>query len=95
MILFSAVGHWNDWSTYTFYCQGNTALKPFTRLLQDILEKPEIGTGELATTGYQKLPPPTALKYTIIMVAMVPIMTVYPFLQKYFAAGIMVGAIKE
>lgn len=95
MILFAAVSHWNDWATYTYYCQGNTSLKPFVRLLQDLLEKPDIGTAELAGAGYSKMPPPTALKYTVIMCAMLPIMTVYPFLQKYFAHGIMVGALKE
>ena len=43
----------------------------------------------------QSLPPPMALRMATIIVAMLPIMCVYPFLQKHFAKGILIGAVKE
>ncbi len=97
MALFSAVGHWNDWVTYTYYCE-DIALQPFTKLLQRLLIRPDMFIAQGAKDAVDinlTTPPPMALKYTTIMCAMIPIMCVYPFLQKYFAKGILIGAIKE
>lgn len=99
MILFSAVNHWNDWVSYTYYCQ-SIALQPFVKLLQRLLVNPDVfvaqgGRDAIGALGGSAATPPMALKYTTIMCAMLPIMLVYPFLQKYFAKGVMIGAIKE
>ena len=99
MILFSAVGNWNDWTSFTYYCRSNM-LQPFVKILQNLLLDPNIASrlasdSGIATGGQMVLPPPTALKYTVIMCAMLPIMSIYPFLQKYFAKGILIGAVKE
>lgn len=99
MILFAAVGHWNDWTSFTYYCQSNQ-LQPFVKVLQNLLIDPNavsrIANPSGQTANMQlNLPPPTALKYTVIMCAMLPIMAIYPFLQKYFAQGILIGAVKE
>jgi len=98
MILFSAVGHWNDWTSFTYYCK-SYSLQPFVSVLQNLLRNPNMlsrifDTGEVSA-GTFVVPPPTALKYTVIMCAMLPIMAVYPFLQKYFAQGVLIGAVKE
>lgn len=96
MVLFSAVGHWNDWVSYTYYCN-DIRLQPFVKILQRLLITPSLavsgGTNEMMDEAVNI--PPIALQYTTIMCAMLPIIAVYPFLQKHFAKGILIGAVKE
>ncbi len=86
--LFYAVGHWNDYFSALLYL-GDSSKYPFQLILRnivmlsnDVQNNPEI------------LLPQETLKMAIIVVGTVPILIVYPFLQKHFAAGVMVGAIK-
>lgn len=86
--LFYAVGHWNDYFNALLYL--NDAKKyPFQLILRNIV----MLSNETQTDPNVLLPQET-LKMAIIVVGTVPILCVYPFLQKHFAAGVMVGAIK-
>ncbi|MCH5212518.1 MAG: carbohydrate ABC transporter permease [Oscillospiraceae bacterium] len=85
--LFYAVGHWNGYMTALLYL--NDAKKyPFQLVLRNIITQ----TAQDQIEG-QELPEET-LKMAVIVIGTVPILCVYPFLQKHFAAGVMVGAIK-
>jgi len=96
LFLFSAVDQWNDWFSYLIYCV-NPRLQPVTWLLRRVLVDPEIsvlkesGGGMMEDQGYL---PPASLKMATIILSMVPIMILYPFLQKNFAKGMMIGAVK-
>ncbi len=95
--LFIAVGFWNDYYSYMMYIANKPTLQPFAwvlrRVLTDSSMMSQMRTGAL-DLGAQ-LPPPMALRMATIICAMLPIMCVYPFLQKHFAKGMLIGAVKE
>ena len=61
-------------------------------LMKIVVANSSLGLG--ATQGYERVLSSVQLKYSMIMVSVVPIMCVYPFIQKYFVKGVMVGALK-
>ncbi|MEG0511371.1 MAG: carbohydrate ABC transporter permease [Clostridia bacterium] len=95
--LFIAVINWNDYYNYMMFIANKPALQPFAWILHRTLVDPtmmnQVRTGAQGI-GLQ-LPPPMALRMATIICAMLPIMCVYPFLQPYFAKGILLGAVKE
>ncbi|WP_130616753.1 carbohydrate ABC transporter permease [Cohnella abietis] len=99
--LFSAVGHWNDWFTGAFYVR-KAELRPLSTLLQEMLMSAEAMRDTLnqaAGVNYEMLEKMTvtgnSLKMATIIVVVTPIIIIYPFVQRYFAKGIMIGSIKE
>ncbi|MGZ9586502.1 carbohydrate ABC transporter permease [Paenibacillus marinisediminis] len=100
--LFNAVGHWNDWFTGSFYVQ-NTNLRPVSTLLQEMLTRQDAIRAQLmqnaGSQSYEMLEKMTvtgnSLKMATIIVVVAPILCVYPFIQKYFAKGVMIGSVKE
>lgn len=94
IFLFQAVAIWNDWYTSMIYID-DVDLRPFMFVLQKLLTDPNaILNSKGAMLDYQENLSPTALKMTTIMIAMVPILLLYPFLQKHFTKGMMFGAVK-
>ena len=95
--LFLAVSFWNDYYSYMMYIANKPALQPFAwvlrRVLTDSSMMAQVRTGAMHMGA--QLPPPMALRMATIICAMLPIMCVYPFLQKHFAKGILIGAVKE
>ena len=86
--LFYAVGHWNDYFGALLYLEDSTKF-PFQLVLRNIVMQ----TAETQTDPNALIPEDT-LKMAVIVIGTVPILIVYPFLQKHFAAGVMVGAVK-
>lgn len=95
--LFVAVINWNDYYSYMMFISNKPNLQPFAWVLRRMLVDPammnQVRTGA-ASIGLE-LPPPMALRMATIICAMLPIMLVYPFLQRHFAKGILIGAVKE
>lgn len=98
--LFNAVHHWNDWFSGAFYVR-NPQIKPLATLLQEMLTSQKaISEALLRNSGaYAMLDKLTvtgdSLKMATIIIVIIPIILVYPFIQKYFAKGVNVGAMKE
>ena len=97
MILFYGVGHWNSWFSAMIYL--NTREKfPLQLVLREILLANAVDNNTMASASDSgagdKIPLAETVKYATIMVATIPILLVYPFLQKYFVKGVMIGAIK-
>ncbi|MGI5895235.1 MAG: carbohydrate ABC transporter permease [Candidatus Merdivicinus sp.] len=89
--LFYAVGHWNSWFSAMIYLRDRT-MYPLQLILREILVLSNV---EDMTTGLEnQIAISETIKYATIIVATVPILIVYPFLQKYFVKGVMIGAIK-
>ena len=90
--LYYAVGHWNTYFSALLYLRSNR-LYPLQIVLRNILI--QSGGDQMAgdsTFASQYLA--QTVKYAVIMVATIPIIMVYPFIQKYFVKGIMIGSIK-
>lgn len=95
LILYYAVGHWNAWFNAMIYLRTRTKF-PLQLVLREILiqnDATSMTAGVTGDTG-DKLAISETIKYATIIVATVPILCVYPFLQKYFVKGVMVGAVK-
>lgn len=92
--LFYAVGHWNDFYSALLYIN-DSAKWPLQVLLQQIvmLSQGSIGDPSNLDPTFVK-PPDQSIKMAVIVVSTVPIMLVYPWLQKHFVKGVMVGAVK-
>ena len=86
--LFYAVGHWNNYFGALLYLD-DSAKYPFQLVLRNIVNQSAADIDNL-----DDLPPSDTLKMAVIVIGTVPILIVYPFLQKHFAAGAMTGAIK-
>lgn len=90
--LFYAVHHWNDWFGASIYINDVNKM-PVQVIMRNILLTGI--TQNEAQLEYVRNPPPAAtLKSAVIMISTLPILFVYPFLQKYFVKGVMVGSIK-
>jgi putative aldouronate transport system permease protein len=93
--LYSAVAMWNSYFNALLYLKGAEKF-PLQLILRDIMLEAGFNTrtsaGNSGSTAQQRLR--ELLKYCSIVVTVIPIMSVYPFLQKYFAKGVMLGAIK-
>lgn len=89
--LYYAVSLWNNYFTPLIYLN-NTDLFPLQLILQELLFA---GSSNNATVGSgDVLVVEESLKYATIIVSIVPIIAIYPFLQKYFVKGVMLGAVK-
>lgn len=96
LALFSAVGQWNSWLDSAYYVRDaklhTLAFKMMTVINQNLATANTEAAGQLSQAN-------TATSFTVqataMAVSMLPIMCVYPFLQKYFVQGMMIGAVKE
>ncbi len=90
--LFYAVGHWNSWTNALLYIR-KQELMPLQMVLRALLiqnEAVEVTGGQDLQTELNAL----LLKYVVIVVSTIPILCVYPFIQRYFTKGVMIGAVK-
>jgi putative aldouronate transport system permease protein len=92
LILYYAVGHWNSWFNAMIYMKSRTKF-PLQLILREILIQKDTTSMTAGDSG-DKLGIAETIRYATIVVATVPILCVYPFLQKYFTKGVMVGAVK-
>ncbi|GIQ64492.1 sugar ABC transporter permease [Paenibacillus cisolokensis] len=95
MILFYSVGHWNAYFSALMYLTDRDKY-PLQLILREILiqgqmqEMQGVGDNVHAETVMQG----EAIKYAVVIVANLPVLLLYPFLQKYFVKGVMIGAVK-
>ena len=96
--LFTAITHWNDWFAGEFYVR-SSSLIPVQTLLHRIMVKSDmnrlIADAGSAMTQLFKNVTPYSVRMAIVVITVTPIIMVYPFLQKYFVKGIMIGSVKE
>ena len=89
--LFYAVGYWNDYFSSIIYIR-NYRLWPMQTVLRQVLQTAQMNN--MMYDDAKKGVAPETLKDAMIVVTMIPILCVYPFVQKYFVKGIMIGSIK-
>lgn len=99
MGLFSALAYWNDWTNGLYYLSGNQGQRLYSiqnLLNQMITDIQYLASGKVVGnigSEVAKLPT-TSIRMAIAFIAMLPLFIIYPFLQKYFAEGITLGAVK-
>lgn len=96
MVVYSMVAYWNDWFTALIYLPGQEKA-PLPLVLRNVLIKSSVSATQAATIsgGYAELNKMTELiKFSSIIVAALPMLIIYPFVQKYFEKGTMAGAVK-
>lgn len=93
LILFYAVFHWNAWFNALIFIRDRN-LYPLQIFLREIVLDSSLGTMSIESAQQKLDLYKLLLKYCTIIVSIVPILCVYPFIQKYFVKGVMIGAIK-
>ena len=99
--LFVAVGQWNSWFDVFLYNSSNSNLSTLQYELMKILQNSNASmSGKTAsdamanTTAQANMVTPTSIRATMTIIASLPIIMVYPFLQKYFVKGLTLGGVK-
>lgn len=95
--LYYFVGHWNDYFTGLIYIR-NQNKQPLQVILQNILLANQLttsgGGSRMGMSAIERQQLADSIKYGIIIVSTLPLLVIYPFLQKYFTKGVMIGAVK-
>ena len=93
LLLYYGVGHWNNWFNASIYITDNSLL-PIQNVLRALLiaNTDVLGSGQSVGDQYDSYA--ETIKYSAIIVTTVPVLFIYPFLQKYFVKGVMIGAVK-
>jgi putative aldouronate transport system permease protein len=92
IVLFYSVGIWNGWF-YAMIFLRHRHLYPLQLILREILIANDTSSMTIDVVG-DKVPIAESVKYATIVVATLPVLCVYPFLQKYFVKGVFIGALK-
>ncbi|MNC75164.1 hypothetical protein D3C75_1266500 [compost metagenome] len=94
LALFYAVGHWNSYFNAVLYINNNE-LWPIQVWLRQIVILSQGGIGDSSQFGTDYVAPPAeTIKMAVIILSTLPILLVYPFLQKHFAKGALLGSVK-
>lgn len=89
--LFAAVAHWNDYFCSLMYMTDDKLftmqylLYELLNQIKAIMDMPDMGGSSISMTG---------IKMTLTVVTVIPVMCIYPFIQKYYVKGVMIGAVK-
>ena len=89
--LFYAVGIWNDFMSPLLYLN-NSSMWTLQMFLKQVTAATDLTTAQQADPSY--IPPSQGIKYAVIVIATIPVLIFYPFLQKHFAKGMLIGAVK-
>lgn len=93
IVLFYAVQHWNEWFNASIYLQDRN-LWPLQLMLREIVLQSTENSIVADTSGEDVMIYRPLIKYATIMISVIPMMIIYPFVQKYFVSGVMIGAVK-
>lgn len=94
IVLFYGIQHWNAWFNASIYLPKRRDLWPLQLVLREIVLQSTENSIVADTSGEDVMIYRPLIKYATIMVSVIPMMIVYPFVQKYFVSGVMIGAVK-
>ena len=93
LLLYYGVGHWDSWFNASIYLQDNDKL-PIQNIMRAILIANSNVLNSAAAENDQVNQFAESIKYSTIILTTVPVLCIYPFVQKYFVKGVMIGAVK-
>lgn len=98
MVLFYAIGSWNSWFNGMLYLQDQSKYT-LNLILRSILIEVDVSSSQMNMAALDNLlaqqKVAQLVKYVVIIVSSVPVLLIYPFIQKHFIKGVMIGSIKE
>ncbi|MDR1663421.1 MAG: carbohydrate ABC transporter permease [Clostridiales bacterium] len=97
MVVYTAVGYWNEWYNALIFITRNEFLTTLQLLLRKVLTNTQVtasARGGVKVIQSGGIMPSETMKMAAVMVATLPIIIVYPFLQKYFTQGLLIGSVK-
>ena len=94
ILLYYAVGRWNDYTSSLYYQPSADNLHSLQMVLRGFITRAQLHTawGDESAEYFEKVV--AQLKYSTIVIASVPLLVIYPFIQKYFEKGVMLGSVK-
>jgi putative aldouronate transport system permease protein len=92
LLLYYGVGHWNAWFNAMLFLQKKRDLFPLQLILREMLIQNT--NADSYNKSIDAAVVTETFKYAVIVVSTVPVLCIYPFLQKYFVKGVMIGAVK-
>ena len=95
LALFNGVGQWNSFFDSLLYNANTEQFKTLQHLIVEMIKRNEGNSGNIGPGGMPTKVTSESLQYASIVVATLPIVLIYPFLQKFFVKGVLVGAVKE
>lgn len=93
MVLYYGVAHWNSWFNAMLFLDEREKF-PLQLVLREILIQNDVDAMTQGVDVADGLAVAETVKYAVIVVATLPVLCIYPFLQKYFVKGVMIGALK-
>lgn len=93
LVLFVGVGHWNNWYDSAFFIRSKN-LRTLSYLMMEVINKSKISAVS-ASFGATTTTTSMSVQTAAMVIAILPIVCIYPFLQKHFVKGIMIGSVKE
>ena len=96
LLLFYAVGHWNSYLSALLYLTDSRKM-PLQMVIRKMVIDSDVAnltTANSASSSTETLITESKLKYAIVMISVLPMVVIYPFLQKYFVNGVMIGSVK-
>lgn len=93
-VLFIGVGKWNDWYNCTFFIQSKN-LRNLAYLMMQVINSTQVSATASQMGAGNRTITSLSVQTAAMVIATFPIMIIYPFLQKYFVSGMMIGAVKE
>lgn len=93
LLLWCAVAHWNAWYDAMIYMRSDDKIT-VQLLLQRMINTSKTVVAETNTSGMEQTVMPVTIRSATVMVATIPILVVYPYIQKYFMTGVTLGAVK-
>lgn len=94
VLLFYSIDKWNEWFMAMIFIRKNN-LQPLQLVLRSIVLDSQVLDTQAAQVMIEEHPFTNGIKMAAVIITMVPVMCVFPFLQKYFTKGVMVGAVKS
>ncbi|WZL78505.1 carbohydrate ABC transporter permease [Eubacteriales bacterium mix99] len=94
LVLYYGVGHWNSWFNAMIFLMGVRSKYPLQLILREILIQNSLDDMTMGAGMEDREMIAETIKYAVIVVSTAPILCLYPFLQKYFVKGVMIGALK-
>lgn len=91
--LFYAVGYWNSFFSALLYLNDNSKWPLQLVLRTYVVNNTSLGVDQVGAGG-SSLPPQTAIQMAILVISIVPVLVVYPFVQRHFSKGVLTGAVK-